>query len=212
MSQQPFSIGNNCHFVRLTACPPARDAVYCVAKEPSINKFFHVDYQEYEDELMGNTYAYYETADNELGYDNHKLVAAFTVANSALVMDYLQSSRKNKINSDVPRVKQRRQYPALLICQLAVFDNYRKYKLGDELLRIIKNFALFLNETTACHYLIVEAVNKDKVINFYERNGFSLLYSTAEIELSKTKRKVDEEGHLKTRLMMYNMKRSMPQQ
>lgn len=206
-----MTLAEDCFFVHLTKCPPAEGAKYSVSKEPKIDTFFHNDYIEYEQELMGNTYAYYLKANdaNQL-FDNTKPVAAFTIANSALVMDLLQSARKNKINQGIPRVKQRRQYPALLICQLAVFDEFTGNGLGDELLNAIKDFALILNETTACHYLIVEAVNKPKVLDFYQRNDFITLYSSEEIELEKTHRKIDDNGRLKTRLMMYDMMLSMP--
>lgn len=206
-----MTLADDCFFVHLAECPPSVDASYTVSKEPQIDAFYHEDYIEYERELMGNTYAYYlKTDDANRTFDNTRLVAAFTVANSALVMDFLQSARKNKINQNVPRVKQRRQYPALLICQLAVFDEFAGMGLGDELLNAIKDFALILNETTACHYLIVEAVNKPKVLEFYQRNDFTPLYSSEEIELAKTHRKTDENGRLKTRLMMYDMILSMP--
>jgi len=206
-----MTLADDCFFVHLTECPPAESAQYSVSKEPQIDAFFHGGYAEYEQELMGNTYAFYLKANaTNQKFDNSKPVAAFTIANSALVMDFLQSARKNKINQSVPRVKQRRQYPALLICQLAVFDEFVGYRLGDELLNAIKDFALILNETTACHYLIVEAVNKPKVLDFYRRNDFALLYSSEEIELEKTHRKTDDAGHLMTRLMMYDMMLSIP--
>lgn len=208
-----MTLAEDCYFVHLTECPPSKDAKYSVAKEPQIEKFFHVNYPEYEQELMGKTYAYYlKQNNNQLPYDNSKPVAAFTIANSALVMDFLQSARKNKINETVPRVKQRRQYPALLICQLAVFDEFAGHGLGDELMDAIKDFAVILNETSACHYLIVEAVNNPKVIDFYQRNDFTLLYSNEEIELEKTRRKTDEDGRLMTRLMMYDLMLSMPKE
>ena len=189
----------DCRFVHLTECPPSADCVYHCSKEPQIDTFFHEDYADYENQLLGKTFAYFLKA------DSNKLVAAFTIANSALVLDFLQSSRKNKINKGVPRVKQRRQYPALLIAQIAVFEEFAEYRIGDELVKRIKEYALFLNNSTACRYLIVEAVNKEKVISFYERNGFNLLYSSEQEEQDKMKRKLDEKGNLSTRLMMYDL-------
>lgn len=196
---EAFSLINNCTFTRLTECPPSDECVYHCSKEPQIDIFFHEDFVDYEKQLLGKSYAYY------LNEDKNQLVAAFTIANSALVLDFLQSSRKNKINKGIPRVKQRRQYPALLIAQLAVFDDFVQYKVGDELLLILKEYAYRLNHATACRYLIVEAVNKEKVIRFYERNGFNLLYSSEEEEQEKMKRKLDENGNLSTRLMMFDL-------
>ena len=118
MNEHDFSLIDQCTFLSLTECPPSDNCVYHCAKEPQIDIFFHEDYADYEKQLLGKSYAYY------LNQDKNQLVAAFTIANSALVLDFLQSARKNKINKAIPRVKQRRQYPALLIAQLAVFDDF----------------------------------------------------------------------------------------
>jgi GNAT superfamily N-acetyltransferase len=193
-----LSLTDDCILVRLTECPPLPTGFSC-SKEPAIDTFFHEDYADYEAQLLGNSYGYY------LVEDPSKLVAAFTVANSALVLDFLQSARKNKINKAIPRIKQRRQYPALLLCQVVVFDEFLSCKIGDELLAMIKEFAYNLNRSTACRYLIVEAVNKSKVVKFYERNGFALLYSSEQEEIKKTNRKLTPEGNLTTRLMMYDL-------
>jgi len=199
MMDEQITLRNSCRFVHLTECPPSEACVYHCSKEEKIDTFFHEDYADYEKQLLGKTYGYY------LNESPDALVAAFTIANSALVLDFLQSSRKNKINQRIPRVKHRRQYPALLIAQLAVFDDFVQCHLGDELLKHIKEFALILNESTACRYLIVEAVNHPKVVSFYERNGFVLLYSTEQDEKEKTKRSLKEDGHLSTRLMIYDL-------
>lgn len=195
-----FIINEQCVFESLTKCPPSQDAEYHCAREPKIDEFFHVDYKDYEEQLLGKSYGYY------LKEDKKKLVAAFSIANSALFLDTLQSARKNKINKEIPRVKHRRQYPALLICQLVVFDEFAPLHIGDQVMNDIKNLAIFLNETTASRFLLVEAVNKEKVLNFYEANGFDYLYSSEEIEKSMTRRPIDEKtGKLFTRLMKYDM-------
>jgi Golgi nucleoside diphosphatase len=195
-----FSLKDECVFESLTLCPPPAGAEYHCVKEPKIDEFFHVDYVDYEKQLLGKSYGYY------LKNDKSKLVAAFAIANSALFLDTLQSSKKNKINKEIPRVKQRRQYPALLICQLAVFDEFSSLHIGNQVMNDIKNLAILLNKTTASRFLLVEAVNEEKVLKYYENNGFDYLYSTEEIEIEKTHRPVDEEkGKLATRLMKYDM-------
>lgn len=194
-----ITLTDDCHLVHLTETPPPDGSVYACQREPKIDVFFHDDYYDYEEQMLGNTYGYF------LNSDPTKLVAAFTVASSALVLDFLQSAKKNKINKSIPRIKQRRQYPALLICQLAVFDEFSASKLGDEMLQHIKDFAILVNNTVACRYLIVEAVNKPKVIEYYQRNGFNLLYSSEEQEILKSKRKLDDDGHLTTRQMLYDL-------
>jgi len=189
----------DCTFVHLVDCPPPSDCVYTCKKEAKIDTFFHQDFPEYEREQLGTTYGYY------LGEERKQLVAAFTIANSALILDFLQSARKNKVNKEIPRVKQRRQYPALLICQLAVFDEFKGMDLGDQVLDHISQLGLILGRQCACRFLLVEAVNKPKVIDFYSRNGFVMMYSSEDVEIEKMKRKVDEDGHLATRLMMMDL-------
>ena len=195
-----FSLVDECVFKNLTHNPPTATAEYHCKKEPKIDEFFHLDYADYEKQLLGKTYGYY------LNGDQSQLVSAFTIANSALVLDFLQSSKKNTINKAIPRAKQRRQYPALLICQLAVFDSFSHLHIGDQVMNQIKHLALLLNESTSFRFLIVEAVNKKKVLQYYTDNGFEFLYSTEEIEREKTHRPVDEEtGKLATRLMKFDM-------
>lgn len=199
-----FSLKDDCVFESLTQCPPSVEAEYHCAKEPKIDEFFHVDYVDYEKQLLGKSYGYY------LKTDKNKLVAAFSIANSALFLDALQSSKKRKINKTIPRIKQRRQYPALLICQLAVFDEFAPLHIGDQVMDHIKNLALLLNRTTASRFLLVEAVNKEKVLTYYENNGFDYLYSSEEVEIEKTRRPLDEEtGRLATRLMKFDMMLAM---
>ncbi len=199
MSEKDFSLIDKCTFVSLTEFPLSDKCVYHCQKAPQIDVFFHDDFRDYEKQLLGKSYAFY------LKENKDQLVAAFTIANSALILDFLQSSRKNRINKGIPRIKQRRQYPALLIAQLAVFDDFAQYKVGDELLDFIKEYAYRLNHSTACRYLMVDALNEEKVIRYYERNHFSLLYSSEEEERDKMKRKLDENGNLATRLMIFDL-------
>ena len=194
-----LSLEQDCVFVNMTQNPPSASAKYRCEKEPKIDEFFHSDYADYDMQMLGKTYAYY------LKRDPNEVVAAFTIANSALVIDLLPSSRKNKINQEIPHAKHRRQYPALLLCQFAVFDDYAGNRIGAEVTQQIKNLALLLNSTTGCRFLMVEAVNKPEVLKFYERNKFLYLYSTEADEISSSKRKVDENGRLYTRVMYYDM-------
>lgn len=202
--KKSISLENDCEFVHLVECPPPSDYSYSCAKEPKIDLFFHKDYIEYENEQLGTTYGYY-LEENTEGETHKELVAAFTVANSALILDLLQSSKKNKVNKEIPHVKHRRQYPALLICQLAVFDEFNGLNLGDQIIDHIVQLALIFSRQCACRFLLVESVNRPKVISFYERNGFTLLYTDESSEIEKTRRKLNDNGHLNTRLMMFDL-------
>ncbi len=58
----------------------------------------------------------------------------FTVSNDSLKADDLPNSRKKKANKDIPRNKQRKSYPAVLIGRLGV-DGARGGALGEPHLR-----------------------------------------------------------------------------
>ena len=52
---------------------------------------------------------------------------------------------------------------------------------------------------------MVDACNGDKVLRCYEKNGFVLLYKTEEIE--KRYYDIPQDGHLKTRLLFFDLKK-----
>ena len=48
---------------------------------------------------------------------------------------------------------------------------------------LIKTIAINPDNNCAARYLVVDAVNKPKVLNYYKENGFNFLFETDEEEL-----------------------------
>ena len=145
----------------------------CKAKD--ITEFFTKEYEDYSYQIMGKSYCFVEQ-------DKRCIVGAFTVANSSIRADLLPSSRRNKLNRNIPNVKRRPQYPAVLVGQLAVNAGYEGRHIGDELLDTIKSWFIEPLNKTGCRYVVVDALNNPKIFDFYKRNGFKFLFSTEEEE------------------------------
>lgn len=110
------------------------------------------------------------------------IACAFTLANSSVNMQEVSSKRRNRFNRSIPNAKRSRQYPAVLIGRLAVFDSFEGHHLGYDLMDFIKAWFIDPLNKTGCRFLIVDAVNHPKVIDYYCQNGFDFLFESEEEE------------------------------
>lgn len=124
-------------------------------------------------------------------------------------VDSLPSNLRNKLNRKIPNAKRRPQYPAVLVGQLAVSDLFCGHHVGDELLDFIKSWFIDPLNKTGCRYVIVDAVNHQKVFEYYQRNGFKFLFSSDEEEWTFLHNKGQEPTTpiepMKTRLMYFDL-------
>lgn len=96
-----------------------------------LDEFFLKDSPLYTENLLGKTYCYL------LDEDPTVIVCAFTLSNDSVRIDHLPNSRKKKINVDIPREKQMRRYPAVLLGRLGVNIKFAGKGVGTELLLFI---------------------------------------------------------------------------
>jgi hypothetical protein len=97
-----------------------------------LNEFFKQDAIKYSIDLLGKTYAFV------LDEDKKNIVCMFTVSNDSLKADDLPNSRKKKVNKEIPRNKQRKSYPAVLIGRLGVDSRFSCGGVGSQLMDFIK--------------------------------------------------------------------------
>lgn len=190
---------DSCNFVEL--CPEVVFSCkrFSCEKDADIESFFKSEYADYSSQLLGKSYAFVtDSVETEL-------VCAFTLSNSSVSADRLTNNQRNRLNRNIPNAKRRRQYPAVLIGQLAVFDGFSGKRIGDELLDFIKALILNPEIKSGCRYLLVDAINTFKVIDFYERNGFKMLFASDSEELSYLGKESDSTRKLKTRLMYFDL-------
>lgn len=167
-----------------------------------LNEFFAKDLLDYSDQLLGKSYCF--TLDEE----PRIITCAFTIANDSIKTLHLPNNRKKKVIQEIPREKQMRSYPAVLIGRLGVHKNFRNIKgenqrTGDQLMDFIKSWFVDGNNKTGCRFIVVDAYNDDNVIRYYINNGFTMLFSTEVQE--KEYYKLDEFDTLSTRLLYFDL-------
>lgn len=147
--------------------------------ETDISDFFKTKAVKSASEMMSKSYCFYDEEKNEM-------VAAFCVLNTSLPTEHLPSYARRTINKNVKYEKQRKHYPATLIGQFAVFDTFADMHLGDELLAFVLLWIISEAQQMGNRFVVVDAINNEKVINFYLRNGFKIMFHTPEEELLAT--------------------------
>lgn len=162
-----------------------------------LNDFFANDSHNYSRELLGKSYCFL------LDDDPAQIVCAFTIANDSIKTNFLPNNRKKKVNKDIPRVKQFRSYPAVLIGRLGVSTHFKRKGIGLELMDFIKSWFIDPENKTGCRFVVVDSYNEEIPLAFYSSNGFEFLFSTEEQE--KQYMGLPSDYELKTRLMYFDL-------
>ena len=167
-----------------------------------MNDFFIIDAINYNSELLGKSYCFILDTDPSI------IVCAFTVSNDSIKTNHLPNSRKKKINIAIPREKQMRTYPAVLIGRLGIAKQYRNVeseltRTSHQLLDFIKFWFISNNYKTGCRFIVVDAYNEENPLKFYKNNGFNELFSTEAQEKEYTG--LLKENELVTRLKYFDL-------
>lgn len=162
-----------------------------------LNDFFANDSVQYARNLMGKSYCF------TLDEDPSTVVCAFTVSNDSIKVADLPNARKKKVTKLVPHEKQFRSYPSVLVGRLGVHQAFRGKGIGHELMDFVKAWFVDEGNKTGCRFIVVDAYNNPDALGYYEREGFSFLFSTAEQEREYLHYPA---GHdLSTRLMYFDL-------
>lgn len=153
------------YVIRRLALDEERPPFDC--KDGDLNEFFAIDSIVSGSELLAVTYV--------VEVDN-KLAAFFSLSNDAVKKDELSRSRFERITRFMPRPKRYSTLPAVKIGRLATDATLQSSGIGSEILDYIKSWFTDGNKT-GCRFIIVDAYNNNRTINFYVKNGFSFLLS-----------------------------------
>lgn len=141
--------------------------------DEDLRDFFHNDALDYTKELLTVTYTF--------EHDN-KTIAFFSVLNDKIVNENTLGKRlSNALSRLIPNDKRRPTYPGVKVGRLGVSNNFRGQGIGSEILDFIKQFFVIKNKT-GCRFITIDAYNKERVLSFYERNGFKPLTPTDKLE------------------------------
>lgn len=163
---------------------------------PDIAAFFRDEAVLNERQRLSKSYCFYRK-------DTMEIVCAFCVSNSSISMRTMPTDTKSDFTADIPDDKRRSFYPATLIGQLAIFDGFRDKHIRDEFLNLIKVWIATEASQIGFRYLVVDAINSPKVLDFYSRNGFETLFDDEQTE--KEYRGLHGRKPLRTRFMTYNL-------
>lgn len=169
---------------------------------PISMSFFFKDVLNYTSQLLGKSYCF--TYDD----DPSQIVAAFTISNDSIKTHTLPNSRKKKVIAEIPRSKQMRSYPAVLIGRLGVNKDFRNLtgeekSVGDQLMDFIKSWFIDKGNKTGCRFIVVDAYNTVAPLKYYRRNGFTELFGSEEQEREYTG--ISTDTPLNTRLLYYDL-------
>lgn len=167
-----------------------------------LDEFFANDLLNYSDQLLGKSYCFTLDADPKV------ITCAFTIANDSIKTLNLPNNRKKKVIREIPREKEMRSYPAVLIGRLGVHKEYRniegeEQRTGDQLMDFIKSWFVDGHNKTGCRFIVVDAYNEAGVIRYYTNNGFTMLFSEEAQE--KEYYQMNGEATLSTRLMYFDL-------
>lgn len=178
-------------------------AAYCnpfYCKDEDLDEFFAQDAILYDDELLGRTYAWIET--NDLT----KIVGMVTLANDSVKTKLMASTARNRFQRNVSNAKRGRSYPAVLIGRLGVSEECRGkgWNIGSQIMDFLKDWFRSNDNKTGCRFIVVDAYNNERTLNFYLKNGFKMLYKTEDEE--RTFFELEPEAPLATRFMYFDLK------
>ena len=136
-----------------------------------------------------------------------KIACAFSVSYDSLRIADL-SNRKQEEFRELNDLSEKRlkRYPGILIGRLAVNQEMAHQGIGTALMNFIKMW-LGHGGKAGCRFLIVDARNALDALAYYEKNGFTYLFPSEEVESIST-RKDKAVVPQNTRLMYFDLKDS----
>ncbi len=150
-------------------------------KDDDLNEFYSNDSIKYGNELLAVTY---------IAKHDGKVLAYFSVSNDSIKREELTGSEVKRVHKTVPHPKRLKTMPAVKIGRLATCQEKQCKGLGTDILDYIKVWFTQGNKT-GCRFVLVDAYNSERIIKFYQKNGFVFL----------SKQDSDE----KTRLMYFDL-------
>jgi GNAT superfamily N-acetyltransferase len=187
-----FDLKTQCEFVILSGEQRIADFD---CGDVDLNEFFNHEALHYKDQLLAQTGFFRH---NETG----KVICAFSLSPNSLKIADLPGSRRRKVREYIPREKSLQSYPAFLIGRFGVALAFRRQRIGAQLMDFIKIHCL-ATYPDFCRFLLIDAYNNDSVLNFYQKNDFSPVFSTEAQERNAYKVNADEP--LQTRYLFFDM-------
>ncbi|HWZ21830.1 MAG TPA: GNAT family N-acetyltransferase [Cytophagaceae bacterium] len=160
--------------------------------EDEITGFLKEDAKNYQHQRLANTYLFLK---------DDKIVAYFSISNDCLVDRGEEKGFTKTIfnrlhrKESIPNDKRIKQYPSVKVGRLGVNKKYHGTGIAYQLMDFIKGICI-LDHKPACpaiKFLILDALNKERQIKYYQKNGFVFL--------------LDNDSEEENRIMYFNLER-----
>ena len=158
--------------------------------EADLDDFFSKDAFEYEEFRMGKSYCI------RLNDAPKTIVAIYTVSSDSIRIFDLPRSRRDAMLKITHHRKRLKRYPGILIGRLGVNFEFAHQGIGSQVLDVIKLWFDSSVVKAGCRFLIVDALNKPNVLDFYRKNGFETLFTSEQQEDFYVNPPKDEEQRL----------------
>lgn len=167
--------------------------------DKDLDDFFANDSIAYDKDLMGRTYCWVHPSEPT------EIVGMITLANAGIQTTHMNSNPKRKINDRIAFPKRGRTYPAVLIGRLGVNKKFQnsEYHIGTQIMDFIKDWFRSDDNKTGCRFVLVDALNNEHTLRYYERNGFKPLFPRISDEKGFYGIKPEED--LRTRMYYFDL-------
>jgi GNAT superfamily N-acetyltransferase len=155
------------------------DSFDCGDKD--LNEYFRLDVKWHKEELLTQTYCLYQSSAPKF------ILALLDFCNDAIKFQYTLPFS--------PNIDPRIHYPflpAVKLTRLGVVKELRGNNIGTHALNLVKQFFTTDNRT-GCRFITVDSYKDQRIIHFYEKNGFNLF--------------PDDDKKKATRTMYFDLKR-----
>lgn len=96
-------------------------------------------------------------------------------------------------------------YPAVLLGRLGVDKEFRGNHIGTQIIEFVAGWFSGEENFSGCRHLIVDAYNEKELIEFYQKCGMELFFSSENQELAYRNWNLEKDGPLQTRLMFRDL-------
>jgi len=157
-----FQLSEIIHFHQSTSQVKKLLKTFSCKRNKDLEDFLHNKALTFEKHLRSRTYLY---IDNE----TKEVAAYFTIAISMLYTDNISTKTIKLLDGYKDNIT---TIPCFLIGQLGKSDKYEKFKIGEYILEDSIDVIDKAHNTLGGRFILLDAVNDDRLIKFYKNNLF----------------------------------------
>lgn len=172
--------------------------------DKDLTDFFIKDSMLFGENLLGKTYVLM-LKKGDKDRDKRKVVSFFTLSNDSIRItnSFNEDNKKTFLEYTGLDGKSLKRFPCVLLGRLGTDESFQGKGYGSALMDFIKLMFVDSNKT-GCRFIIVDALNRENTLNYYERNGFHYLIGN-EVKEAKYLHLSKNCLPLRTRLMYFDL-------